>query len=102
MEVTRPNDLARSHMQKEFRFRTLTRCRIRFGAVVVREKLGQPRHEPDQVETATIVSLPNPLLRNRVSDFLNPRLHSRDVEFNSIEADVQDTNARDGVPAQGL
>lgn len=59
LEIARIDNLAGSHMQEDLRFRTATRLWIGFFAVVVDEKFGQPRHEPDQVEEAAIVPFAN-------------------------------------------
>jgi len=68
-EITRTDDLARSHMQEEFRLRMLASVWISFVAVVVNEQLGQPRQEADQVQAASIKPFANLLLGDRAPPF---------------------------------
>ena len=111
VKIVRTDHLARSHMQEEHRLGTFARAWISFVAVIVNEKLGQPRHEPDQVEAAAIIPVPNLLLGNRVSSFLNSRPHSHDMKLDAAQPYVPDANLKsrrqcqtekrgDGVTAQ--
>ena len=92
LEITRIDNLARSHVQEELWFRTATRFRISFFAVVVDQKLGQPRHEPDQVEPAAIVPVANLLFGDRVPSFLDSRSHPRDMKLNAAQPHVPDAD----------
>ena len=70
----------------------LTRVRISFMAVVINEKLGQLRHESDQIETAAIIPVANLLLENRVPSFFNSRPHSGDMKINAAQSQVPDAD----------
>src|SRR5580704_18566082 len=77
-------------MEDELRFRRNTRVRIRFLAVVVNAKLGQFRHELNQVKPAAIVPCADFSVWYVVPASRNPGAHAGDVKLRAAQPRIPD------------
>src|SRR5205807_9866215 len=80
--------LALNEGKHKFRFRRHSGPGIGFFAVVIKQKLGQSRKQPDQIEPALSVSFTNCPFWNVVSAVRHPGAHARDVAFDTVQTHV--------------
>lgn len=66
--------------------------RVCFKAVVNDPKLGESRHQFNQVNPTPVVSFPNLLFGNIVSPTSHSRSNSRHVQFGAAQSDEQDAD----------
>src|SRR5206468_2486864 len=87
-QFTRFTYFALNQAKNKTRFRCRSGPGIGFFAVVIKQKLGQSRKQPDQIEPALSVSFTNFPFWNVVSAVRHPGAHARDVAFDTVQTHV--------------
>src|SRR5207244_7514575 len=89
-QFTRFTYLALNEAKNKTRFRRRSGPGIGFFAVVIKQKLGRSRKQPDQIEPALSVSFTNFLFWNVVSAVRHPGAYARDVALDTVQTYVPD------------
>src|SRR5205807_9021418 len=87
-QFTRFTYLALNQAKNKTGFRRRSSPGIGFFAVVIKQKLGQSRKHPDQIEPALSVSFTNFPFWNVVSAVRHPGAHARDVALDTVHTHV--------------
>src|SRR5438128_10570523 len=87
-QFTRFTYLALNQAKNKTRFRRRSGPWIGFFAVVIKQKLGQSRKQPDQIEPALSISFTNFPFWNVVSAVRNPGAHARYVALHAVQTHV--------------
>src|SRR5438876_4195974 len=87
-QFTRFTYLALNQAKNKTGFRRRSSPGIGFFAVVIKQKLGQSRKHPDQIEPALSVSFTNFPFWNVVSAVRHPGAHARDVALDTVQTHV--------------